>query len=118
MVSYLEDEAFCGPSIHRQDNVTNCNGPVLLSRLPWEKPLNSHQIILEMAAALSLHLHEAESQATGILFQSDFKLRTCIVGCEQDKSDSRLRTKLTSLKMQTVKQARIISALHKKISFC
>lgn len=61
MVSHLEDEAFCGPSIHCQDNVTNGNGPVLLSRLPREELLNSHKIILEVTAALSLHLHEAES---------------------------------------------------------
>lgn len=80
--SHLEDEAFCGPSIHSQDNVTSCNGPILLSWLPWEEPLNSHEIILEVAAVLSLHLHKTESQTTSILFQFDFKLRTCIVGCK------------------------------------
>lgn len=89
MVSYLEDEAFHGPSIHSQDDVTSCNGPVLLSWLPREESLNSHKIILEMAAAPSLHLYEAESQTTGIFLQSDFKLRPCIVGCGQDKSLSR-----------------------------
>lgn len=82
MAPHLEDEACCGPPIYSQDNVPGGNGPGLLSWLPWEEPLNPHEIILEVAAALSLHLHKTESQTTGILFQFDFKLRTCIAGCE------------------------------------
>ena len=65
-----------------QDNVTGCDGPVLLSWLSWEEPLNPHKIIFEIAATLSLHLEKTESQTTGILFQFDFKSWTCIVGCE------------------------------------
>lgn len=100
MVSYLENEAFYRPSIHSQDNVTSGNGPILLSWLPQEESLiNPHKIILEMTVALSLHLHEAESQTTGIFFQSDFKLWTCVVGGGQDKFLSRFPMKLTSLKM-------------------
>lgn len=67
MASHLEVEAFCGPSVHSQDNVTSCDGPILLCRLPREEPLNPHKIVLEMAAAFTLHLHETESQTTGVL---------------------------------------------------
>lgn len=118
VISYLEHKAFDGPSIHGQDNVTSCDGPVLLSRLPWEESLNSHKIILEMAAALSLHLHEAESQPTGIFFQGDFKLRTCVVGYGQDKSLSTFPLKLTGLYNDVHCQVNELFLFYKKISFC
>lgn len=80
---HLEDEPFCGLSIDSQDDVTGCSGPVPLCWPPWEEPLDPQKIIPEVAAALSLHLHETEPQTTGILSQFDLKLRTCIVGCEE-----------------------------------
>lgn len=51
---------------------------MFLSWLPWKEPLDPHEIILEVAAVFSLHLHKTESQTIDILFQFDFKLKTCI----------------------------------------
>lgn len=82
---HLEGEAFYGLSVHCQDNVTSCNGPMLFSWLPRKEPLNPHKVALEVAAVSSLHLHETESQTAAILLQFDFKLRTCNMGVHENR---------------------------------
>lgn len=92
--------AIRGLSICSQDNATRM--AALLSWLPWEEPLNPHKTIIEVAAVLS------PSTQNGIPHHQqspfDFKLHTCMVGCERDQPFSTLHMKLTSLRRQTVKE--------------